>query len=142
MQAEQWRIRNAAVQSNTGQWVFREIAFCADPACNQELTGGTAFDSDDSPSWAEPENAFDGDTSTMWKSFDADVAGQSYLGMDFDAITGVHGIYLKTDNTVYSVSEIYIEYYDAVSQSWVVADYLSDVPAGSELVYPVLRSAP
>src|SRR5690606_6130102 len=30
-----WRIRNATVQQNTGQWVLREIDFCADPDCNQ-----------------------------------------------------------------------------------------------------------
>ncbi|NVB43173.1 discoidin domain-containing protein [Pseudenhygromyxa sp. WMMC2535] len=135
-QATKWRIRNASVQENTGQWVFRELAFCADAACEQPLTG-TAIDSGDSASWAPPEYAFDGDTSTLWKTFDTDVAGQSWIGLDFGTPTAVHGLYLKTDNVVYSVDTIYVEYYDAESESWVIADYLGDVPSGSELTYDV-----
>ena len=72
--ATKWRIRNAAVQANTGQWVFREIDFCADPACNHPIPGGMPFDSGDSANWASPQNAFDNNNSTMWKTFDADVA--------------------------------------------------------------------
>jgi hypothetical protein len=130
-----WRIRNATVQANSGQWVFREMDFCADPDCNEPVTGGTAFDSGDSRTWSLPENAFDDDTSTLWKTFDADVAGQSYIGLDFPSITNVQGIYLKTDNVVYSVDSIYVEYYDAVSQEWVTADTIDSIPAASELTY-------
>lgn len=133
--ATKWRIRNASVQANSGQWVLREMRFCADPDCNQPLTGGTAIDSGDSRSWSLPENAFDGDTSTLWKTFDTDVAGQSWLGVDFGTITEVHGIYLKTDNVVYSVDSIHVEYYDALDQAWVTLDTLDDVPAASELTY-------
>src|SRR5690606_11548589 len=82
-----WRIRNATVQQNTGQWVLREIDFCADPDCNQPLADGTAIDSGDSPAWALPAYAFDNDTSTFWKTFDTDVTGQSWLGMDYDTLT-------------------------------------------------------
>ena len=130
-----WRIRNASVQDDSGQWVLREMDFCADPDCNEPVSGGTAFDSGDSRSWSLPENAFDNDTSTLWKTFDADVAGQSYIGQDFSSITEVHGLYLKTDNVVYSVDSIYVEYYDALSQAWVTADTLDNVPAASELFY-------
>ena len=134
--ATKWRIRNASVQENSGQWSFREMAFCADAECNEPLSG-TAIDSGDSASWAPPEYAFDGDTSTLWKTFDADVAGQSWIGLDFGAPTAVHGLYLKTDNVVYSVDNIYVEYYDADADEWVTADYLGDVPAASELNYEV-----
>lgn len=133
--ATKWRVRNATVQANSGQWVFREMAFCADASCNQKLTAGTAIDSGDSATWAPPEEAFDGDTSTFWKTFGADVAGQSYIGLDFTSITNVQGIYLKTDNVVYSVDSIYVEYYDAVSQEWVTADTIDSIPAASELTY-------
>ena len=133
--ATKWRIRNASAQANSGQWVIREMAFCADEACTQTLTNGTAFDSGDSRSWSLPENAFDGDTSTLWKTFDTDVAGQSYIGMDFGVNTGVHGLYIKTDNVVYSVDSIYVEYYDALSAEWVTLDTLESVPSGSELTY-------
>jgi hypothetical protein len=135
--ATKWRIRNAAVQESSGQWVFREIAFCADADCTQILSGGTAIDSGDSATWAPPENAFDGDTSTLWKTFDTDVVGQSWIGMDFGVSTGVHGVYLKTDNVVYSVDSIYVDYYDANLGDWVTADILYSVPAASELTYSV-----
>jgi hypothetical protein len=130
-----WRIRNATVQANSGQWVIREMDFCTDPDCNTPLTGGTAFDSGDSTSWSLPEYAFDGDTTTFWKTFDTDVAGQSYIGQDFTSITEAHGLYIKTDNVVYSVDSIYVEYYDALSAQWVTLDTLDDVPAASELTY-------
>jgi len=135
--ATKWRIRNASVQENTGQWVIREMAFCADAACTQVLSGGTAIDSGDSRSWSLPANAFDGDTSTLWKTFDTDVAGQSWIGIDFGVPTGVHGIYIKTDNVVYSVDSIYLDYYDANLGDWVTADILYNVPAASELTYDV-----
>ncbi len=135
--ATKWRIRNASVQANTGQWVLREMAFCADAECTQPLTGGTAIDSGDSRSWSVPANAFDGDTSTLWKTFDTDVAGQSWIGMDFGTVTGVHGIYLKTDNVVYSVDSIYVDYYDANLGDWVTADIFYSVPSASELTYSV-----
>ncbi len=125
-----WRIRNATAQQNSGQWVFREIDFCADAECTQELTG-TAFDSGGSKNWSAPANAFDDDTSTMWKTFDTDVAGQSYIGLEFDTPTALGGLRLQTDNTVYSVDAIYVEYYDADSDSWVIADYLGSVPAST-----------
>ena len=135
--ATKWRIRNAAVQANSGQWVIREMAFCADAACTQTISGGTAFDSGDSRSWSPPENAFDGDTSTLWKTFDTDVVGQSYIGLDFGQITGVHGVYIKTDNVVYSVDSIYVDYYDNNLGEWVVADIIDDIPAASEVTYEV-----
>ena len=130
-----WRIRNATAQANSGQWVIREMDFCTDPDCTQAVSGGTAFDSGDSRSWSLPENAFDDDTSTLWKTFDTDVPGQSYIGQDFTSITEAHGLFIKTDNTVYSVDSIYVEYYDAVSEAWNIADTLTDVPAASELTY-------
>ncbi|MDC3955814.1 discoidin domain-containing protein [Polyangium jinanense] len=135
--ATKWRIRNASVQEDSGQWVLREMAFCADADCNQRLTGGTAIDSGDSESWSLPSYAFDGNTSTFWKTFDTNVAGQSWIGIDFGAPRGVHGIYLKTDNVVYSVDSIYVDYYDANRGHWVTADILYNVPSGSELIYDV-----
>ena len=47
------------------------------------------------------------------------------------ANTGVHGIYLKTDNVVYSVDSIYVEYYDLVDQAWVTAETIGSIPSGS-----------
>ncbi len=132
-----WRIRNAEVQQNSGQIVLREMDFCADSDCATPLAGGTPFDSGDSKSWSGPENAFDDDTSTMWKTFDADVAGQSYIGKAFGQITDISGIYLKTDNVVYSVGSYYVEYYDALDQEWILADYLFNLPSGSEVTKPV-----
>lgn len=137
--ATKWRIRNASVQANTGQWVIREMAFCADEACNVKLTNGTALDSGDSRSWSLPENAFDGDTSTLWKTFDTDVVGQSYIGMDYGVSTGVHGLYIKTDNVVYSVDSIFVDYYNPQLGDWVTADIIDDIPSGSELTYTVKR---
>ena len=132
-----WRIRNGSVQANSGQWVIREMDFCADAACTQPLTGDTTFDSGDSKSWSLPANAFDDDTSTFWKTFDTDVIGQSYIGQDFIDITEARGLYIKTDNTVYSVDTIDVEYYDALLADWVVAETLTDVPASSELTYSI-----
>jgi len=128
-----WRISNAVAQENSGQIVLREMDFCEDADCATPLTGGTAFDSGDSKSWSGPENAFDDDTSTMWKTFDADVAGQSYLGVEYDTLTEIAGIYLKTDNTVYSVDSMHVEYYDAISEAWVTSETLEDLPSGSEI---------
>ncbi|MCA9662550.1 MAG: hypothetical protein KC486_29690, partial [Myxococcales bacterium] len=132
-----WRIRNAAAQGNSGQIVLREMDFCADADCATPLTDGTAIDSGASKSWSLPENAFDDDTSTLWKTFDADVAGQSYIGMDYGDIRDIAGLYLKTDNVVYSVDSYYVEYYDVIAQDWVVADLLSNVPSSSELTLDV-----
>ena len=135
--ATKWRIRNAAVQPDSGQWVFREIDFCADTACNQPLTGGTAIDSGDAPAWAVASNAFDNDTTTFWKTFDTDVAGQSWIGLDFGVATAVHGVRIQTDNVVYSVDSIYVEYFDANTSTWVVADYLGNVPDATTVTYDV-----
>ncbi|WP_428261799.1 hypothetical protein [Haliangium sp.] len=132
-----WRIRNAEVQANSGQWVLREIDFCADPECTEALADGTAVDSGDSRTWSPPEYAFDDDTSTFWKTFDTDVAGQSWLGMDYDTLTPVHGLYLKTDNVVYSVGSIYVEYYDLIADEWVTAEVIDSIPSGSELTYGI-----
>lgn len=86
---------------------------------------------------ALPSYAFDDDTSTFWKTFDTGVAGQSWLGMDYDTLTPVHGLYLKTDNVVYSVDSIYVEYYDLVEQAWVTARTIDSIPAASELTYGI-----
>jgi hypothetical protein len=133
-----WRIRNAAAQGDSGQWVFREIDFCADAACNQPLAGGTAIDSGASEAWSLPSYAFDNDTTTFWKTFDTDVAGQSWIGLDFGVPTGVQGVRLQTDNAVYSVDSIYVEYFDASTSSWVVADYLGNVPSFTTVTYDVM----
>ena len=47
----------------------------------------------------------------------------------------MRGIYLKTDNVVYSVDSIYVEYYDAVTEGWITADTIDSIPAAFELTY-------
>ena len=132
VQSTKWRIRNAAPQQNSGQWVLREMDFCADPECTQPLNG-LAIDSGASKSWSAPANAFDNNTSTLWKTFDASVAGQSWIGLEFPQPVAVGGIYLKTDNVVYSVGAIFVEYWDANTNTWVTADFIGKLPAGAEL---------
>lgn len=132
----EWRVRNGDV-SSSGQWQFRELAFCTDAECTQRQTDGMAIDSGNSRDWALPEFAFDGDPGTFWKTFDTDAVGQSFLGMSFGVHTEVHGIYLQTDNAVYSVATILVEAYDANVAEWVTVETLMDVPAGSELIYSV-----
>ena len=56
----------------------------------------------------------------------------------FDQVTDVAGVYVKTDNVVYSVDDIYVEYYDAISEAWVTADAMTDVPAASEVTTSLL----
>lgn len=132
--ASQWRIVNTSVSPNTGQWVIRELDFCADADCN-EVLAGTAIDSGASESWSVAANAFDNDNSTMWKTFDTDVIGQSWIGLTLDAPVSVAGLYIKTDNVVYSVDAFDVQYYDQANASWVTSEALTNVPAASELNY-------
>ncbi|MEM7158878.1 MAG: pre-peptidase C-terminal domain-containing protein [Myxococcota bacterium] len=134
--SSQWRIRNASVQTHSGQWVIREMDFCADAACTETLTG-TAFDSGASESWSVAANAFDGDAGTMWKTFDTNVVGQSWIGLELDSPAAVAGLRIQTDNVVYSVDSIDVEYLDEGSGEWITADTLTDVPAGTELTYEI-----
>lgn len=125
-----WRIRNASIPSSN-QWSFREIKFCADSACSSPLSG-TAIDSGHAMSWAPASNAFDGNTSTMWKTTDAGAEGASWIGLELSSAADVAGVYLKTDNIVYHSADIYVEYYDAGSGTWVTTDILEDLPASTE----------
>ncbi len=118
-----WRLRNAVESHNGSNWALRELTFCADAACAEGLSGA-AFDSGHAFDWAPVENAFDGDTGTFWKTTGS-AAGEVYIGQSFDAVTEVGGLYLRTDNIVYTVDEVLVEYYDAVAEAWVTADYLT-----------------
>jgi len=89
-----WRIRNATVQQNTGQWPSGRRSTPTSPA-----SPGSAW------------------TTTRSRP--------------------VHGLYLKTDNVVYSVGSIYVEYYDLVEPAWVTAQTIDSIPANSELTYGI-----
>ena len=130
-----WRLRNASVPSSN-QWSFRELDFCSDAACTSPLSG-TAIDSGHAMSWAPASYAFDGNTSTMWKTTDAGTIGASWIGLEFPSAVDVAGVYLKTDNIVYHSEDIYLEYYDANSGLWVTTDVLEDLPSSSELTISV-----
>ncbi len=130
-----WRLRNASIPSS-GQWAFRELSFCADEDCAVVLDG-TAIDSGHAMGWAPAENAFDGDTSTMWKSTDADVEGQSWIGLELSSASDVRGVTIQTDNVVYASEDIYVEFYDADSGLWVTTDLLTDLAPSTTVTLPV-----
>lgn len=117
-----WRIRNATAIDATGQWVIRELAFCADADCAEPLSGA-AFDDGNSRDWSLPANAFDGDDDTLWKTFGVE-AGAAYIGLEFDSPQQVAGIAVDKDNAVYIPDAFYVEYHDADADEWVVADYI------------------
>ncbi|HRI63967.1 MAG TPA: lectin-like protein [Polyangium sp.] len=130
-----WRLRNASIPSS-GQWSFRELKFCTDSACASPLSG-TAIDSGHAMSWALASYAFDGNTSTMWKTTDANAEGTSWIGLELASAADVKGVYLKTDNIVYHSDDIYVEYYDSSAGLWVTTDVLEDLPASSDLTKSV-----
>lgn len=129
-----WRIRNDDTPSSA-QWSFRELDFCADAACAAPLAGA-AIDHGDAYDWAPAANAFDDDISTLWKTRAID-PGEGYIGLAFDTVTEVAGLYLRTDNVVYSVEGLFVEYYDVVAGEWVTADYINDLAINTDNIVPV-----
>lgn len=119
-EARAWRLRNA-VSSNGNAWALRGLRFCPDLAllCDGDSAiSGQPFDDGGSRSWSLPENAFDEDYSNFWKNFNGPRIGESYIGMVYNDTIGssfprvsIQSIGIRPDNIVYTVDEIYVEYW-------------------------------
>lgn len=129
-----WRLRNA-LGTASGQWVIRELDFCADAQCDHPFSG-TAFDDGHSPSWGAPANAFDGAHGTFWKAFDVE-AGSSYIGLEFEVERAVRGVRITLDNVVYLPAAYVVEYYDDDAGDWVTVDYIEVTGSDTSYQTPV-----